>query len=92
VSDGLDLRAGETIFMPAPALEQWAKAAKPGERRVYALGNLTKDGRVPAGGLLLHDTAKMARRWARAELVILVQRKVAEECYEYIAVKTAGPR
>jgi|SRR5262245_13328019 len=84
----LELRAGQTIFAPALALEAWADLAKIGERAVYALGNIIKDCSMGSlDSVSLNSTARVAMRLSDMNKVHLFQRKMGEELYEYIIIK-----
>jgi hypothetical protein len=88
-----DLRAGSTSFVSPAAFDRWAAMAHHGERATYALGFIARDGGPPLGGaVLLRETARVARRSSDQELVFLVQKKVNEGCYEYIAIRNGAIR
>jgi hypothetical protein len=83
----LDLRCGATEFASAILFEEWATKAKPKDRVVYAIGNIVIDANKQPSGSLLVETKKRAMYWQSRDLVNLVQRKIGDGCYEYIAEK-----
>jgi hypothetical protein len=64
-------------------LDAWAKAAKPGEWMIYHRGFLMAD----RADWPVDQIAKAAWRNYEAGLVLLVQQRVCEMVYDYIAVK-----
>jgi hypothetical protein len=84
----LDLRCGETEFASAILFEEWATKAQSKDRVVYAIGNIVKDGNTgKPSGILLVETKRRAMYWHKRDLINLVQRKITDGCYEYIAEK-----
>jgi len=69
-----------TWVISAEALQAWADAARPGERRTYA--------RAPSMGLPRHEAGvRIARQLFDDGLVTLVQQRINAEVTDYIAVR-----
>jgi hypothetical protein len=80
------LFAGSTSFASPLNILEWNKAAKPGEKYVYAFGHPPVDSKRP-GGVLLCETMRVASRLMTNDKIFLFQKKIGEGLYEYIAVK-----
>ena len=72
----------------AGMLDAWAKGAKPGEWMIYHRGFLMAD----RADWPVDQIAKAAWRNYEADLVLLVQQRVCEMVYDYIAVKQRLPQ
>lgn len=74
----------------------WFQAAKPGEKLVYHTGHLAYDCSPEGGWKIekrksLRAAADFLMKSSDAGAVILVQRRVANKVFDYIAVRTSCP-
>lgn len=82
----LTLRSGDTEFARDSEFSAWVFAAAPGESVTYARGFIAAD-KIGLSGLMLRDLALSALRFESNGYVSLVQRRMGEFRYEYVAIK-----
>ena len=58
-----------------------------GERARYHIGYLARDVKGPTDGVRLRDLLRVVRRASNGGYVVLTQRRVSEDLYEYFATR-----
>lgn len=79
---------GATIHVDMKEADAWFLASKPGDRIIYARGNVAADRQKP--DTTLHEVARQVLRWERAGFAYLFQRRT-EYGFYYIAERRAPP-
>ena len=72
------------VQTPADDLQNWFARASKGDRHVYHVGHWGADGKVDKKA---REVGNMAMEWCDHGWITLVQRRLDEKNFEYVALK-----
>ena len=81
------MKSGRTMHVDFGQLTMWFAESRPGEKLIYAIGNIAMD----RGGVFdpLNTVASTVMEWEYKRFVCLVQQRSASNEFTYIVVRRA---